>query len=81
MAKSKNHTAHNQSKKAHRNGIKGPKKHKYHSRKGVSLPLLVISAYAHHLMHLLTSCRPCPRSQMEPKFLRNQVRWQCWPGA
>jgi hypothetical protein len=36
MAKSKNHTAHNQSKKAHRNGIKRPQKHKYTSRKGVS---------------------------------------------
>jgi len=36
MAKSKNHTAHNQSKKAHRNGIKRPQKHKYASRKGVS---------------------------------------------
>jgi large subunit ribosomal protein L29e len=35
MAKSKNHTAHNQSYKAHKNGIKKPKKHKYTSRKGV----------------------------------------------
>ncbi|KAF6255842.1 ribosomal L29e protein family-domain-containing protein [Scenedesmus sp. NREL 46B-D3] len=35
MAKSKNHTAHNQSKKAHRNGIKRPQKHKYTSRKGM----------------------------------------------
>eukprot|EP00775_Hariotina_reticulata_P010614 gene10614-10772_t len=34
MAKSKNHTANNQSKKAHRNGIKRPQKHKYTSRKG-----------------------------------------------
>ncbi len=36
MAKSKNHTAHNQSYKAHKNGIKKPKKQKYSSRKGVS---------------------------------------------
>jgi len=36
MAKSKNHTAHNQSYKAHKNGIKKAKKHKYTSRKGVS---------------------------------------------
>ncbi|GIL74888.1 hypothetical protein Vretifemale_4763 [Volvox reticuliferus] len=36
MAKSKNHTAHNQNRKAHRNGIKKPQKHKYNSRKGVS---------------------------------------------
>ncbi|KAM0756575.1 hypothetical protein T439DRAFT_283702 [Meredithblackwellia eburnea MCA 4105] len=35
MAKSKNHTAHNQSAKAHRNGIKKPKTNKYPSLKGV----------------------------------------------
>eukprot|EP00878_Enallax_costatus_P039405 GHUV01045088.1.p1 GENE.GHUV01045088.1~~GHUV01045088.1.p1 ORF type:complete len:146 (-),score=30.07 GHUV01045088.1:141-578(-) len=55
MAKSKNHTAHNQSKKAHRNGIKRPQKHKYTSRKGVSAPAspvrLLVAAYLH-----LTSC-------------------------
>lgn len=37
MAKSKNHTAHNQTYKAHRHSIKKPKKTKYASRKGVSL--------------------------------------------
>ena len=36
MAKSKNHTNHNQTHKAHRNGIKKPKKQTYSSRKGVS---------------------------------------------
>jgi hypothetical protein len=36
MAKSKNHTAHNQSYKAHKNGIKKPKRTKYISTKGVS---------------------------------------------
>ncbi|KAK9471635.1 60S ribosomal protein eL29 [Dipodascopsis tothii] len=35
MAKSKNHTNHNQNKKAHRNGIKKPKTSKYPSLKGV----------------------------------------------
>ncbi|MFS8014212.1 putative ribosomal protein L29e [Helianthus anomalus] len=35
MAKSKNHTAHNQSYKAHRNGIKKPRKHRHTSTKGV----------------------------------------------
>ncbi|KAL1946625.1 hypothetical protein VTO73DRAFT_14729 [Trametes versicolor] len=35
MAKSKNHTNHNQSKKAHRNGIKTPKSHRTRSMKGV----------------------------------------------
>jgi large subunit ribosomal protein L29e len=36
MAKSKNHTAHNQSYKAHRNGIKKPKRQRQASTKGVS---------------------------------------------
>jgi len=35
MAKSKNHTNHNQNYKAHRNGIKKPKSHKYRSLKGM----------------------------------------------
>lgn len=35
MAKSKNHTAHNQTRKAHRNGIKKPKSNRYPSLKGV----------------------------------------------
>ncbi|KAG9119568.1 60S ribosomal protein L29 [Ceratobasidium sp. 392] len=35
MAKSKNHTNHNQNKKAHRNGIKKPKTHFAGSMKGV----------------------------------------------
>jgi large subunit ribosomal protein L29e len=35
MAKSKNHTNHNQNKKAHRNGIKKPLRSKYPSLKGV----------------------------------------------
>nr|XP_057911069.1 60S ribosomal protein L29 [Doryrhamphus excisus] len=35
MAKSKNHTTHNQSRKAHRNGIKKPRTHRFESLKGV----------------------------------------------
>ncbi|KAA8909440.1 hypothetical protein TRICI_004507 [Trichomonascus ciferrii] len=35
MAKSKNHTNHNQNKKAHKNGIKKPKTTKYPSMRGV----------------------------------------------
>ncbi|TVU22369.1 hypothetical protein EJB05_32060, partial [Eragrostis curvula] len=35
MAKSKNHTAHNQSYKAHKNGIKKPKRHRQTSTKGM----------------------------------------------
>ncbi|EIW82215.1 hypothetical protein CONPUDRAFT_153099 [Coniophora puteana RWD-64-598 SS2] len=35
MAKSKNHTNHNQNRKAHRNGIKKPKSNRTRSLKGV----------------------------------------------
>ncbi|KAF9534435.1 ribosomal L29e protein family-domain-containing protein [Crepidotus variabilis] len=35
MAKSKNHTNHNQNKKAHRNGIKNPQRSRTRSLKGV----------------------------------------------
>lgn len=35
MAKSKNHTNHNQNKKAHKNGIKKPIRQRYASLKGV----------------------------------------------
>ncbi|KAJ7008194.1 60S ribosomal protein L29-1 [Populus alba x Populus x berolinensis] len=35
MAKSKNHTAHNQSYKAHKNGIKKPRKQRHTSTKDV----------------------------------------------
>ena len=35
MAKSKNHTNHNQNRKAHRNGIATPKRQRYASLKGV----------------------------------------------
>ncbi|TXG63316.1 hypothetical protein EZV62_010310 [Acer yangbiense] len=57
MAKSKNHTAHNQSHKAHRNGIKKPKRHRHTSTKGyenVEFFIIIIIM------------------QMDPKFLRNQ---------
>ncbi|XP_020586459.1 60S ribosomal protein L29-1-like [Phalaenopsis equestris] len=35
MAKSKNHTAHNQSHKAHKNGIKKPRRQRQSSTKGM----------------------------------------------
>lgn len=40
MAKSKNHTNHNQVSKAHRNGIKKPKAHRYPSLRGVDQKFL-----------------------------------------
>ncbi|XP_047337234.1 60S ribosomal protein L29-1-like [Impatiens glandulifera] len=46
MAKSKNHTAHNQSRKAHRNGIKKPTKHRNASTKGMDPKFLRNQRYA-----------------------------------
>eukprot|EP01115_Flamella_aegyptia_P012605 TRINITY_DN6336_c3_g1_i1.p1 TRINITY_DN6336_c3_g1~~TRINITY_DN6336_c3_g1_i1.p1 ORF type:complete len:66 (-),score=10.81 TRINITY_DN6336_c3_g1_i1:144-341(-) len=46
MAKSKNHTAHNQTYKAHRNGIKKPKRHRYKSLKGMDSKFLRNQRYA-----------------------------------
>ncbi|KAL2464215.1 60S ribosomal protein L29 [Forsythia ovata] len=46
MAKSKNHTAHNQSHKAHRNGIKKPKRHRNISTKGMDPKFLRNQRYA-----------------------------------
>jgi len=40
MSKSKNHTAKNQNRKAHRNGLKRPKTHRYQSMKGVSIKFM-----------------------------------------
>ena len=59
MAKSKNQTNHNQNKKAHRNGIKRPQKHKYASRKGVSSSLWAAA--------LLFSCHRLRPSGRLPK--------------
>ncbi|KAK4796933.1 hypothetical protein SAY86_029259 [Trapa natans] len=46
MAKSKNHTAHNQSYKAHRNGIKKPRQHRRTSTKGMDPKFLRNQRYA-----------------------------------
>jgi hypothetical protein len=62
MAKSKNHTAGNQSRKAHRNGIKKPQKHKYHSTKGVSLSAL-------HVMPLCTAAHRQLLKDIAPPML------------
>ncbi|RKP26070.1 ribosomal L29e protein family-domain-containing protein [Syncephalis pseudoplumigaleata] len=40
MSKSKNHTNHNQNRKAHRNGIKRPQRFRHASRKGVDTKFL-----------------------------------------
>jgi large subunit ribosomal protein L29e len=69
MAKSKNHSTHNQGRKNHRNGIKKPPRHKYHSLKGVLFFFLVcvfsISPFGSAFL-------PSTAIQVDPKFLRNQ---------
>ncbi|XP_014224537.1 60S ribosomal protein L29 [Trichogramma pretiosum] len=46
MAKSKNHTNHNQSRKAHRNGIKKPKRKLHESTLGMDLKFLKNQRFA-----------------------------------
>ncbi|GJM88339.1 hypothetical protein PR202_ga04390 [Eleusine coracana subsp. coracana] len=66
MAKSKNHTAHNQSYKAHKNGIKKPKRNRQTSTKGVyALSFSQQNPQIHFLNISL------PAHIMDPKFLRN----------
>ncbi|PWN42676.1 hypothetical protein IE81DRAFT_323230 [Ceraceosorus guamensis] len=48
MAKSKNASQHNQSRKAHRNGIKKPKTNKYPNLRGVNPKFLRNQRYAKH---------------------------------
>ena len=71
MAKSKNHTAHNQSYKAHKGGIKKVKAHKYASTRGVSTACSELSKI--RTFHGCTDLSCCCLLQMDPKFLRNQV--------
>ncbi|KAG1842183.1 ribosomal L29e protein family-domain-containing protein [Suillus subalutaceus] len=46
MAKSKNHTNHNQNRKAHRNGIRRPQTNKSRSLRGVDAKFRKNSLYA-----------------------------------
>ncbi|KAG2110368.1 ribosomal L29e protein family-domain-containing protein [Suillus discolor] len=46
MAKSKNHTNHNQNRKAHRNGIRRPQTNRSRSLRGVDLKFRKNSLYA-----------------------------------
>lgn len=63
MAKSKNHTNHNQNRKAHRNGIKKPKVKRHEATLGVSRITFSVSP---------SPSDPCLPFQMDAKFLINQ---------
>lgn len=83
MAKRKNHSGHNVTAKAHRNGIHRPKQHKYTSLKGVSAEFRCVA-----VLFLFVYCDwCCARAknnaqirvfigflavfQMDPKYVRN----------
>lgn len=70
MAKSKNHTNHNQNRKAHRNGIKRPKVKRHESTLGVSIPVHTTRPTDTPLILLFSLCSSS--SQMDAKFLINQ---------
>uniref|UniRef100_A0A8C8UGJ8 60S ribosomal protein L29 n=1 Tax=Peromyscus maniculatus bairdii TaxID=230844 RepID=A0A8C8UGJ8_PERMB len=53
MAKSKNHTTHNQSRKWHRNGIKKPRSQRYESLKGVDPKFLRNMCFAKKVFAVL----------------------------
>ncbi|EGF84047.1 hypothetical protein BATDEDRAFT_85466 [Batrachochytrium dendrobatidis JAM81] len=61
MSKSKNHTNHNQNKKAHRNGIRKPKANKHTSLRGVDAKFRRNQRYAK--MGSFTACTAAKSSQ------------------
>uniref|UniRef100_A0A0P4VLI8 60S ribosomal protein L29 n=1 Tax=Rhodnius neglectus TaxID=72488 RepID=A0A0P4VLI8_9HEMI len=67
MAKSKNHTNHNQNRKAHRNGKKKPKRFRHESTLGVDLKFLRNMRFAkkHNLK---------PHQQLKRAEMRRQYR-------
>ena len=96
MAKSTNHTAHNQSYKNHRNGIKKPDqlgKGQRRNMKGVRTRLCPTAhspwawagapdspAHGPRMPPCASPTWPPPLPQMDPKFLRNQRFSKKWMG-
>ncbi|RAL00549.1 60S ribosomal eL29 domain-containing protein [Aspergillus ibericus CBS 121593] len=68
MAKSKNASQHHNSQKAHRNGIKKPKSHRYPSLKGVDPKFRRNHRYALHgtMKALVRSPAPIHPSNIQP---------------
>lgn len=69
MAKSKNHTNHNQNRKAHRNGIKKPKHERYSSLRGVDQKFLRNQRFAKRF-----ATRPKIQSQIDKLRHRKQEK-------
>merc|ERR1712213_304195 len=70
MAKSKNHTNHNQNKKNHRNGIRKPKTYKKSSLKGVD------PKYLRNLKVSNKLNKPAHRKKIERMHARQKGAWQ-----
>ncbi|KAJ3648587.1 hypothetical protein Zmor_020380 [Zophobas morio] len=60
MAKSKNHTNHNQNRKAHRNGIKKPKRFRHESTLGMDAKFLRNQRFSKR--HNLSTAKQCLRA-------------------
>ncbi|KAM8936853.1 large ribosomal subunit protein eL29-like [Lycaon pictus] len=85
MAKSKNHTIHNQSRKWHRNGIKKPQSQKYESLKRVDPKLLrnMYFAKKHNKKGLkkmqannakaMTACAEAIKALVKPKEVKPKI--------
>ena len=83
MVKQKIHTARNQTVKAHRNGIKKPKRQRYRSTKGVRAPMLSLARclvdaspppdaqFVWFLSRAGSLLASVPSLQMDPRFVRN----------
>jgi len=69
MAKSKNHTNHNQNRKAHRNGIKKPKHERYSSQRGVDQKFLRNQRFARRF-----ATRPKIQGQIDKLKHRRQEK-------
>ncbi|XP_008195394.1 large ribosomal subunit protein eL29 [Tribolium castaneum] len=61
MAKSKNHTNHNQNRKAHRNGIKKPKQFRHESTLGMDSKFLKNQRFSKR--HNLSTAKQRQRAQ------------------
>nr|BAN20183.1 ribosomal protein L29 [Riptortus pedestris] len=74
MAKSKNHTNHNQNRKAHRNGIKKPRRHRHESTLGMDQKFLRNLRFAKK--HNLPPKQQLKRAQARKAFNEKRLKEQ-----
>ncbi|XP_037056353.1 60S ribosomal protein L29-like [Peromyscus leucopus] len=77
MAKSKNHTTHNQSRKWHRNGIKKPRSKRYQSLKGVDPKFLRNMRFAKKQnkkgLKKMSACAEAIKALVKPKAVKPKM--------